>query len=170
MGNNFLVYISDYIIPIIFFYVIGYALLTGSDIFGDFIEGAKEGFEVTKGIMPTLIGLLVAVGVLRASGSFEILGRVAGILGLPSEIFPIVIVKMFSSSAASGLLLDLFKSTGPDSHVSVLASIMMSSSETIFYTVSVYFGSVGIKKTGYVIPGALFATLAAVIASVWLVR
>ena len=73
--------------------------------------------------------------------------RIAGIIGLPSEIFHVVIVKMFSSSAASGLLIDLFKATGPDSYVSVLASIMMSSSETIFYTVSVYFGSVGIKKT-----------------------
>lgn len=169
MNNNFLLFISDYIIPILFFYVIGYALLSGSDIFGDFIEGAKEGFEVTKGILPTLIGLLVAVGILRTSGSFDILREIAKIVRLPAEIVPIVVVKMFSSSAATGLLLDLYKSTGPDSYVSVLASIMMSSSETIFYTVSVYFGSVGIKKTGYVIPGAIVATLAAVLASVWLV-
>ena len=74
---NFLLYISDYIIPLIFFYVVGYAILAGSDIFSDFIEGAKEGFEVTLGIMPTLIGLLAAVGILRASGAFGLLENIS---------------------------------------------------------------------------------------------
>lgn len=163
---NFLLYISDYIIPIIFFYVVGYAVLSGSDIFSDFIEGAKEGFEVTLGIMPTLIGLLAAVSILRASGAFGLIEEAAHILRLPAQLVPVIIVKMFSSSAATGLLLDLYKSAGPDSYIGVLASVIMSSSETIFYTVSVYFGSVGIKKTRYVIPGAIIATIAGIIGSV----
>lgn len=167
---NFLLYISDYIIPLIFFYVVGYALLAGSDIFSDFIEGAKEGFEVTLGIMPTLIGLLAAVSILRASGAFGLLEDVARILRLPAQLVPVIIVKMFSSSAATGLLLDLYKSVGPDSYIGVLASVIMSSSETIFYTVSVYFGSVGIKKTRYVIPGAIIATIAGIIGSVLVLR
>ena len=108
---NFLIFISDYIIPLIFFYVIGYALLQGSDLFADFIEGAKEGFSVVVGILPTLIGLMCAVGILRSSGALDLLGTVlsplAKLVHFPSELVPLITVKMFSSSAATGLLLDI---------------------------------------------------------------
>ena len=166
---SFLLYISDYIIPLLFLYITGSALLAGSDIFVDFIEGAKEGFEVTLGILPTLIGLLVAIGMLRASGTFELIEGAATLLHLPAKLVPIVVVKMFSSSAATGLLIDLYKTVGPDSYMGVLASVIMSSSETIFYTVSVYFGSIGIKKTRYVIPGAIVATMAGIIGALLVV-
>lgn len=171
---NFLIFISDYIIPLIFFYVIGYALLQGSDLFADFIEGAKEGFSVVVGILPTLIGLMCAVGILRSSGALDLLGTVlsplAKLVHFPSELVPLITVKMFSSSAATGLLLDIYKNYGPDSYLGLLASVIMSSSETIFYTVSVYFGCVNIKKTRYTIPGALFATLGSIIGSILIVN
>lgn len=100
--------------------------------------------------MPTLIGLMVAVGILRASGFLEcfsgLLGRGIGWLGFPPELIPVTVVKMFSSSAATGLLLDIYKEYGADSMLGKMASIMMSSTETIFYTMSVYFMAAGDQK------------------------
>lgn len=122
--------------------------------------------------MPTLIGLMVAVGILRASGFLEFLagliGKVTDYIGFPSQLVPLSIVKMFSSSAATGLLLDLFKEYGTDSRIGLIASIMLSCTETIFYTMSVYFMAAKVKKTRYTLTGALLATLAGMIASVWL--
>ena len=122
--------------------------------------------------MPTLIGLMVAVGILRASGFLEFLagliGKVTDYIGFPSQLVPLSIVKMFSSSAATGLLLDLFKEYGTDSRIGLIASIMLSCTETIFYTMSVYFMAAKVKKTRYTLAGALLATLAGMIASVWL--
>lgn len=121
-------------------------------------------------IMPTLVGLMVAVGVLRASGFLQMIGRLFGSLtgriGFPSELVPVVLVKMFSSSAATGLVLDIFKTYGPDSHIGMITSIMMSCTETIFYTMSVYFLAARVTKTRYTLTGALLATLVGVAASV----
>lgn len=120
--------------------------------------------------MPTLIGLMVAVGVLRASGFLQAVGRLfgglAGKVGFPSELVPLVFVKMFSSSAATGLVLDIFKTHGPDSYIGIITSIMMSCTETIFYTMSVYFLAAKVTKTRHTLVGALLATLAGVVASV----
>ena len=120
--------------------------------------------------MPTLIGLMVAVGVLRASGFLQAVGRLFGVLagkvGFPSELVPLVFVKMFSSSAATGLVLDIFKTHGPDSYIGTITSIMMSCTETIFYTMSVYFLAAKVTKTRHTLAGALLATLAGVVASV----
>ena len=123
--------------------------------------------------MPTLIGLMMAVGILRASGFLEfwakLLGNITAYVGFPPELIPLAVVKMFSSSAATGLLLDIYKEYGTDSRIGLIASIMMSCTETIFYTMSVYFMSVHVKKTRFTLSGALLATLAGIIASVCLV-
>jgi spore maturation protein B len=123
-------------------------------------------------IMPTLIGLMVAVGILRASGFLdfvsELLGKVLSFAHFPAELVPLAIVKLFSSSAATGLLLDLYKAHGTDSMISLAASIMLSSTETVFYTMSIYFMSVKVKKTRYTLAGALLASLAGIIASILL--
>ena len=125
------------------------------------------------GILPTLVGLLVAVGVLRASGFLDLVsGLLKNLLkgtDFPTELLPLVIVRLFSNSAATGLALDLFKAHGPDSVQGLLASLFLSSTETVFYTMSIYFMSVKIKKTRYTLPGALLATLAGIVASVVLV-
>ncbi|MBE5937965.1 MAG: spore maturation protein [Lachnospiraceae bacterium] len=167
---NLLTYISDSIVPLIFFVITGYALIKGNSVFDDFVEGAKDGFAVVRDILPTLIGLMLAVGILRASGVLDMLAKlfapVANVVCFPSELVPIVTAKMFSSSAATGLLLDIYKEYGPDSYLGFLASVLMSCSETIFYTVSVYFGTVQIKKIRYTVWGALFATLAGIIGSI----
>ena len=122
--------------------------------------------------MPTLIGLMVAVGVLRASGFLDmltdVLGRLLSFTGFPTELLPLCVVKMFSSSAATGLLLDIYKEHGTDSYLGTAASLLLSSTETIFYTMSVYFMSVRIKKTRYTLAGALLATLAGIAASIWI--
>ena len=135
-------------------------------------RGAKSGFFTVIKIMPTLIGLMVAVGVLRASGFLdflsEMIGKVTAYVGFPSQLVPLAIVRMFSSSAATGLVLDVFKEYGTDSRIGLIASIMMSCTETIFYTMSVYFMAAKVRKTRYTLAGALAATLAGIMASVWL--
>lgn len=120
--------------------------------------------------MPTLIGLMVAVGILRASGFLEFLsgliGRFSELIGFPGELVPLTVVKMFSSSAATGLLLDVFKEYGTDSYIGLIASVSMCCTETIFYTMSVYYMTAKVTRTRYTLGGAMFATFAGLIASV----
>lgn len=167
-------YLSNLMIPFLLFYVIGYGLLSKRDIYTDFLDGAKDGLKTVMGIVPTLIGLMTAVGILRASGFLEflgsLLGKVTGQIGLPAELVPLTLVRMFSSSAATGLLADIFKEFGTDSPTGLMAGIMLSATESVFYCMSVYFGSVKIQKTRYTIPGALLATLAGVLGAVWIVN
>lgn len=170
---SFLFYISDLIVPMVIFGIIVYGMMMKVNVYDEFIKGAKKGFFTVIKIMPTLIGLMVAVGILRASGFLdflaELIGKFTSYIGFPSQLVPLTIVKMFSSSAATGLLLDLYKEYGTDSRIGLTASIMMSCTETIFYTMSVYFMTAKIKKTRYTLAGALVATLAGIAASVWLV-
>ena len=165
-----LLFLSEITIPLLIFCIVGYGLLNRQPVYEEFVEGAKDGFWTVIKIMPTLIGLMVAVGVLRASGLLDCiaqgLGQITAEIGFPAELFPVTIVKMFSSSA---LLLDIYKEYGADSTLGKMASVMMSSTETIFYTMSVYFMSVKVKKTRYTLAGALLATVAGTIASVVIV-
>lgn len=166
---QFLLYLSDFMVPMVIFIIIGYGLLMKVDIFDTFIRGAAEGIRMVFELMPTLIGLLMAIGIMRASGALEIiaglLSPLTSLFHFPSELMPLALIKMFSSSASTGLLLDIFKTYGPDSYLGVLASLLLSSSETIFYTLSVYFGPIGIKHMRYTLAGCLFATLAGMAAS-----
>lgn len=145
-------------------------LVNKKKVYEDFISGATDGFKTVIQIMPTLIGLMVAVGILRASGFLEFLGKILGMftekIGLPADIVPLALIKMFSSSAATGLVLDIFKTYGTDSYVGLVTSIMMSCTETVFYTMSVYFMAAKVTKTRYTLQGALLSTLAGIIASI----
>ena len=169
---RFLMFLSDALIPILVFYIVGFGILMKKNVYDDFLKGAKEGIQTVVGILPTLVGLMVAVGILRASGLLDFISTTCKgwtkHIGIPSELIPIAIVKMFSSSAATGLLVDLYKETGCDSFVGMAASVMLSCTETIFYTMSIYFMSVKVRKTGFTLPGALFATLAGIAASIFL--
>ncbi|MGN1172047.1 MAG: spore maturation protein [Lachnospiraceae bacterium] len=166
--------LSNIIIPLVIFYIVAEGILAKTNIYEDFIKGAKDGFQVVIRIMPTLIGLMVAVGILRASGFLDFVGRITGgltdSLGYPSELIPVTIIKMFSSSAATGLVLDLFKRYGTDSYIGLVTSIMMSCTETVFYTMSVYFMAAKVTKTRFTLAGALLSTLAGIVASVLLAR
>lgn len=166
---KFLVFISDFIIPLMIFYIVGHGILMKKNVYDDFVKGAKDGFKTVIRIMPTLIGLMVAVGILRASGFLDmiadVLGKFTNVIHLPSQLVPLIIVRMFSSSAATSLVLDIFKQYGPDSVLGTNTSIMMSCTETIFYTMSVYFMTAKVTKTRYTLAGALVATFAGVAAS-----
>ena len=167
-----LVYISNYIVPVLILSIIVYGLSAKVNVYETFIKGAKSGFFTVVRIMPTLIGLMAAVGILRASGFLDfisgLLENFTGRIGFPGELVPLTIVKMFSSSAATGLLLDIFKQFGTDSRLGMIASISLSCTETIFYKMSVYFMTAGIKKSRYTLAGALIATFAGLAASVLL--
>lgn len=144
-------------------------LLNRRNAYADFVKGAKDGLKTAADILPTLAGLMVAVGILRASGLLDaltgLLGNWMEHIGFPSQLVPLAVVRMFSSSAATGLLLDIYEQFGTDSRIGRIASIMMSSSETIFYTMSIYFMTIKVKKTRWTLAGALVATLAGIIAS-----
>ncbi|MBO5486914.1 MAG: spore maturation protein [Eubacterium sp.] len=168
-----LYYISDCMIPFVILYLVCYGMIKKVDIFDEFIEGAKDGFLTVYKIMPTLIGLMVGVGILRESGAMEAFANwlkpVVNFLHFPGELLPLFIVKMFSSSAATGLLLDIYKNYGTDSYLGTLASVLMSCSETIFYTMSVYFMTAKVTKTRFTLAGALTATFVGAVMSVILV-
>lgn len=165
-----LLYLTDFIVPLVIFGIVGYGLLMKVPVYDTFIKGAKKGFLTVIKIMPTLVGLMVAVGILRASGFLELIangiGRFTDRIGFPGELVPLTVVKMFSSSAATGLLLDIFKEYGTDSYIGRIAAISMSCTETIFYTMSVYYMTARVTKMRYTLTGALLATLAGVTASV----
>ena len=171
---DFLMYLSDFMIPLVIFYVVGIGLLMKNNVYDDFVKGAADGFKIVGNILPTLIGLMMATGILRASGALDIFSECISVvtekIGLASEVIPLIVVKMFSSSAATSLLLDLYKQFGVDSQIGQLGSILMSCSETIFYTMSVYFMTANVKKTRYTLAGAMVATLAGIAASVVLVN
>ncbi len=165
-----MVHLSNVIIPALIFYIVMIGLTQKRDIYRSFTQGAQGGVQTVIGILPTLIGLMVAVGVLRASGFLDftgaLLGKVFG--GFPQELLSLFIVKAFSSSAATGLLLDIYKEYGTDSYAGMVASLALSSTETIFYTMSVYFMTVKVTKTRWTLSGALLSTLAGIIASILL--
>lgn len=167
---QFFLYMSDLIVPFLILGIVIYGISMNVDVYDTFIKGARSGFLTVIKIMPTLIGLMMAVGILRASGFLEyisgLLGRVTQYVGFPGELVPLTVVKMFSSSAATGLLLDIFREYGTDSRVGLIASISMSCTETIFYTMSVYFMTAKVTKTRYTFAGALVATFAGLAASV----
>lgn len=169
---SFLFYISEMLVPVMILGVVLYGISMRINVYDEFVEGAKKGISTVFQIMPTLIGLMLAVGILRASGVLDlcadVLGKVTAYLGFPSQLVPLAIIRMFSSSAATGLVIDVFREYGPDSRIGMIASIMMSCTETIFYTMSVYFLTAKIKKTRHTLSGALLATIAGIVASVWL--
>jgi len=171
---NRLVYMSQFIIPLVIFYIVGYGMLNKTNVYDDFVEGAKDGMKTVIGIMPTLIGLMVAVGILRTSGFLNFLSNelqfITNKISIPAPIVPIILMRMFSSSAATGLTLDVFKEYGTDSYIGLLTSIIMSCTEAVFYVMSVYFIAAGVKKTRWTLPGALVATVAGIVASIFITR
>ena len=166
---QFLLFLSEAMVPLMIFYIVGFGVLSGRPVLDDFIDGAKDGMRTGAGIFPTLVGLMVSVGIIRASGFLDFLGEVlampAALLRLPPQLVPVILVRLVSNSAATGLVLDIFKEYGTDSQLGLMASIMMSSTETVLYCMSLYFGSVKITKTRFTLPGALLATAAGVAAS-----
>lgn len=171
---KFLVYFSYYMIPLLIFYIVGFGILQKVDVYQEFVKGAKDGMKTVVELLPTLIGLLMSVGILRASGALDILANwlapLAKLLHFDAALLPVSFIKLFSSSAATGLVLDIFETYGPDSLLGKTASVICSSTETVFYTMSVYFIAAKVKKGRWTLAGGLLSTIAGIAASIWVVQ
>lgn len=147
-----------------------YGSIRKLDVFSSFIDGAKEGFDLSVKIIPYLVAMLVAIGMLRASGFFEILSQwlapMLSYIGMPPDLLPLALLRPFSGSAALAMTADIAHTYGGDALISKMAGTLMGSTETTFYVIAVYFGSVGIRHTRYAIPVGLLADSVGVIASV----
>ncbi|WP_010681081.1 spore maturation protein [Acetivibrio cellulolyticus] len=163
---------SSYAIPTIFLVILAAGMYKEIKVYDVFVEGAKEGISTVLRIIPPLVGLMVAIGVFRASGALDLIvfavKPVTNLLRIPSETVPLVFLRPISGSASLALVSDLLKTYGPDSFIGRLASTLMGSTETIFYTLAVYFGSVGIKNIRFTLVAALVADLVSVITAVWI--
>lgn len=162
------------LVPFIMAGVALYAMGRKVDVYSALVEGAGEGLGTLVRIAPSLIALLAAVHMLRASGALELaaqgLAPVLDCLGIPAQTVPLLLVRPVSGSAALGVGSELIAAYGPDSYIGRVAAVMLGSTETTFYTIAVYFGAVGITKTRYAVPAALCADLAGFIAAAWAVR
>lgn len=151
-----------------------YAAIKKVNVFDAFIIGAKQGFDTSISIIPFLIAMMVAIGMLRASGFFslmdQLLAPVMAFIGMPPEVLPLALIRPFSGSASTGVMAELIHQYGGDSLIAKTAATMMGSTETTFYVIAVYFGAVGIRKTRHAIPAGLLADLAGIIASVLVCR
>ena len=165
---------TAYLVPALLLAVSALALGRGADVYDALLEGGRRGLELVKTILPAMVMLLTAVELLRASGALEALNRLltpaAAWLGIPPETLPLVLVRPLSGSAALAVGADLMATHGPDSLVGRTAAIMLGSTETTFYTISVYFAAAGVKKTRYAIPAALIADLTGFAAAAWTAR
>jgi spore maturation protein B len=145
-------------------------MIRGIKVYDVFIEGAKEGFQVAVRIIPFLVGILVAIGMFRASGAMDMLTNALRPLMartiFPPEMFPLVVLRTLSGSGSLALTTDLIKRFGPDSLLGRTAATLYGSSETLFYVLAVYFGAVGVKRTRHMIPSALVGDVVAAIVAV----
>jgi len=151
-----------------------YAAARGIKVYDEFVEGAKESFNVILRIIPFLVTMLVAIGMFKGAGGIDLLARLLSPiltpLNFPTDLVPLALMRPLSGSATLALLTDVVHRLGPDNIVSLMAATIYGSTETTFYVVAVYFGSVGIKQTRHAIPAGLLADLTGVIASVIICR
>ncbi|KKB35605.1 spore maturation protein [Bacillus thermotolerans] len=165
--------ISMWLIPIFIAFILLYGTLKKVPAYEKFVEGGKEGIHIAVSIIPYLIGMMVAIGIFRASGALDsLVGMLKPLLvwiGLPPEVFPLAIIRPISGNAALGMVSDLLAVHGPDSYIGRLASVIQGSTDTTFYVLTVYFGAVGIKKMGDALKVGLLADIAGFIAAVLIV-
>ncbi|MCR4431635.1 MAG: spore maturation protein [Tepidanaerobacteraceae bacterium] len=165
---------ASWVLPILIFLVFVYANIKKVNIFENFVEGAKDGLLMAARLLPYLIGIYVAVGIFRESGAIDILvnllSPILSLVKAPAEVLFLSIVRSLSGPAALGMMLEIFDTHGPDSFIGRLASTLIGSTDTTFYIIAVYFGSVGVRKTRYSIPVGLFADFVSFLASVYIVR
>lgn len=161
--------LSDYILPTIVVLIVLYGAFKGVDVFNVFIDGAKSGFKTVFNIIPSLIALLLSINMLKASGGLDVLlsllSPIGDFLGIPRDIIPLTILSPISGSGSLGVFESILKDFGPDSFIGRCASVMMGSTETTFYTLALYYGSIGVKKTRHTVPSALCADFTSFILS-----
>lgn len=152
---------ADYLVPVLLLISSVFALSKKENAYDLLIDGAQDGLKTLAAIIPSLVILLTAVTMLRSSGAATLLSRflapVFSFFGIPPETALLVLIRPFSGSAALAVGAELMAQYGPDSQIGRTAAVMLGSTETTFYTISVYFGAAGIRKTRYTVPAALFA-------------
>lgn len=162
--------ISISVIPTLVTIILIHGYIKGVNLYDSFVEGAKEGFKTAVKIMPYLIAIFIAIGIFKRSGAMDILisviSPITKLLGIPSEVVPLALMRPISGSGSLAILNDIINTYGPDSFLGRVASTMMGSAETIFYTMAIYFGAIGIKDSRHTLIAALLSHLAAVIASI----
>ena len=165
---------SAYLIPLMLAFVALFGVSRRVDVYSALSRGAEEGLRILMRILPTLVGLLTAVHMLRASGAMDLLENILRPvlirLGIPPETAALLLIRPVSGSGALAIGSELMAAHGPDSYIGRVAAVMLGSTETTFYTIAVYFGSAGIRRTRYAIPAALAADLAGFIAAAFTVR
>lgn len=163
-------YLSASAVPIVIFIIILIGFIEKIKIFDTFIEGVKEGIEIVIGIFPTLIGLFMAIGILRSSGILELIinlmGPITEIISIPQEIMPLAMIRPISGSAAMAIATDIMKNYGTDTLIGLITSTLMGSTETTLYTIAIYTSIVKIKKIRFVLVAALIGDLIGTIVSV----
>jgi spore maturation protein B len=166
--------VSQWAVPLLLAGVLVYALARKVKVYPAFVEGAREGFQVGVRIIPPLVAIVVVLGMLRASGALEafasLVAPVTDRLGIPASVLPMVLVRPLSGGGALGVVGDVLRSDGPDSYAGRLVSVMAGSTETTFYVLAVYMGSVGISRYRQALPAGLIADLVGFTASVIVVR
>lgn len=166
--------ISISIIPAIITIILVHGYIKGINLYDVFVDGAKEGFKTAVKIMPYLIAIFVAIGIFKKSGAMELLvsifSPVTELAGVPKEVVPLIIMRPISGSGSLAVVQDIITTYGADSFIGRVASTMMGSAETIFYTMAVYFGAVGIKNSRHTLTAAMISHVAAVLASVFVCR
>jgi spore maturation protein B len=167
-------YISILAIPFMIAVFLIWGFLKKVKVYEVFVEGAKDGFNTAIRIIPYLVAMLFAIGIFRASGAMDVLtaviAPVTNLIGMPPETLPMALMRPLSGSGSLGIMTELMKTHGPDSFIGVLASTLYGSSETTFYILAVYFGSVSIKNTRHAVPVGLLADLAGMLAAVFICR
>lgn len=166
--------ISSWIIPAIILITLVCGIVKKVPVYETFIDGAKDGLKVSVNIIPYLVAIIVAVSMLRASGAIDLAGKLfAGVLEwmkVPVDVLPVMIVRSLSGSAVLGLFSEIANNFGADSYASKLSAIMVGSSETTFYVLAVYFGSVGVKKFRHALCAGLFADVVGIAAAILVAR
>lgn len=165
---------TDFIIPVFIAFVLIYGLIHKVDIFAEFTAGVKEGLSTIYDIFPSLFCLVLTIAVFRSSGGMELLSDLLSplftVIGFPAECAPLAILRPFSGSGSIALFEDVMSQYGADSFPGRVASVILGSSETTFYTLSVYFAATKVKKTGYALPAALCGDVAVCVLSGLVVR
>lgn len=162
--------ISIYILPVILVFILIFAMIKKVNVYEAFIVGAKEGFGVGVSIIPYLAAILVAIGMFRASGGIELISHIfspiLNKIGMPSELLPLALIRPLSGSGALGIMSDIANTHGGNAFITKMAALMVGCSETTFYVLTVYFGSVGIKKFRHALLAGLIADFVGIIAAV----
>lgn len=172
--TNIINFISDAAVPVVISLIILYGLKEKIKVFDNFLDGAKEGIEIVFKMFPTLVGIFLAVGLLRSSGLIDlivkIISPITNLLEIPSQIMPLALLRPISGSASMAVAVDIMQNYGVDTLTGIITSTIMGSTETTFYTIAIYTSVVGIKKTRGILVAALAADMAGMVASVVICR